>query len=196
MKCVVILLVLSLALVSPCLGAISQETQQYVTQLVTDAINGLKNTRIPDIHERNGKNEFWIRSIDIRSITMPNIQVTEVGTDGLRWTVANAGLSLHANWRAKRHSWIPVSMSGTVDASLSGLRISVTMTVVLNADGTTKISLSDCSSTVGRVNIDLHGRGIFGFLANFAEGRLERKVKSQIPEKICAKVRDFVIKRK
>lgn len=170
---------------------ITQGALDYANQQAIDALaKKASSASIPDQSGSSGVFDYQISNIHLTGLSKPNSQITIVPGTGLSWTGTNAGVSLNADWQVQTRGWIPISFSGSVDASVSGTNFGTTMVLGVDPSGRPSISCGSCSCSVGDVNIDIYGD--LDFLLNLFKGMIEDKISDAIPGAVCSGVTEAI----
>jgi hypothetical protein len=193
MKVFVILLALSVA--APSFQQVSISSTNELTALLGAALQDVTNINIPTIAGTSGKVTYSVSNIRLFNVQLPRITNQDVGSNAVRLSVMGLGISVDADWSViLQTKGFPLSADGGLSANVTDVDARVTVTVVEEPGVGTRISLSNCDITVGTVEFDF--RGGLSFLLRLFEPTVERKVRELIPENVCKKIKDFVIKRK
>uniref|UniRef100_A0A0B7BC01 Lipid-binding serum glycoprotein N-terminal domain-containing protein n=1 Tax=Arion vulgaris TaxID=1028688 RepID=A0A0B7BC01_9EUPU len=147
----------------------------------------LGEQKINDLSGKEGSFEWSVTSIQVQSITGPNVQISlNPANGGLTLSFTNFGVRLHGDWRAKKRVVFMIRGSGSVDLDVSG--VSLTVTVGLgSSNGRPSFSSRNCVSSIGNLGIDIHG-GLVAAVLRLFRGRLENKLKDSLQELICKTV--------
>nr|QNL15278.1 lipopolysaccharide-binding protein-like protein [Littorina littorea] len=164
---------------------ITQHALDYANQQAIDALAAMvPKASIPDQSGSSGDVDYTLKNIRITGFTKPSSSIKIVPGTGLKWSAANAGVNLHADWRVKyKKGWFKVSTSGNVDVSAHGVSFSVTMALGDDSSGRPAISSAGCSCSVGGVDIHIHGN--IAFILNLFKHEIEKRVRRMIPGKLC-----------
>ncbi|KAK7114266.1 bactericidal permeability-increasing protein-like [Littorina saxatilis] len=164
---------------------ITEHALEYANHQAIDALAAMvPKASIPDQSGSSGDVDYTLSNIRITGFNKPSSSIKIVPGTGLKWSAANAGVSLHADWRVKyKKGWFKVSTSGSVDVSANGIGFSVTMALGDDSSGRPAISSAGCSCSVGGVDIHIHGD--IAFIVNLFKHEIEKRVRSMIPGKLC-----------
>ena len=117
------------------------------------------------------------------SFQQPSTAVTVNPGRGLTWSLSGAAISVHGDWHIKYRVIFTIRGHGSFDARVSGVSISVSLTIGHTATGKPTIRTTGCTCHIDRVRIHLHGGA--SWLYNLFMGSVERPLRDKLQRKIC-----------
>ncbi|XP_076864063.1 bactericidal permeability-increasing protein-like [Brachyhypopomus gauderio] len=175
---------------------ITQKGLEYGRQIgIATLLDNLKTINVPDISGKQdvfpiGDVSYSLTGIEIVDVGLPQSEVGLVPGTGVSLTISNAYINLRGNWRVKYLGFI--SDSGSFDLAVSGLTISVTISVQSDETGRPMVSSANCAASVGRASITFHGGAswLYNLFSSFINDALRDAIQSQI----CPLVSDAINK--
>lgn len=119
----------------------------------------------------------------VTSVTKPSSSVV-ISTSGLSGTFSDMGMTSEGDWSYEYTKWfIKMSDSGTFKSSVSG--VSITLSVIISLDATEHptISTTGCSCSISSVSVKLSGGA--SFIYNMVIGFFENRIKTELQTRIC-----------
>ncbi|XP_076449455.1 bactericidal permeability-increasing protein-like [Babylonia areolata] len=167
------------------LTRVMQYPLDYANQKAIDALaDEVRSAKIPDQSGDSGHISYSLSSIAIRGFTPPSSNIQLVPDAGLSWSASNAGISLHSDWRVRyKRGWVKASTSGSVEVSVSGVSLSLTVGFGMDTTGKLAMKARHCTCNVGDVSVRVHGK--LSSVLNLFRGEVERRVRGIIPGLLC-----------
>ncbi|RUS87229.1 hypothetical protein EGW08_004981 [Elysia chlorotica] len=153
-----------------------------------EIIHQIQTLSIPDQSGSEGPISYTLSNIKITKVAPPTSSISLVPTkNGVSWALKNLGISIHADWKVKyKNGIIPISTSGSVDVTVSGMDLVETASFSTDKSGRPSIASSGCSDSIGGVSMEFHG-GI-AFIINLFRPTIEHKIKDILQPKVCEEV--------
>jgi len=105
--------------------------------------------------------------------------------------VSNAAISLRGNWHYKyRWGFVDIRDSGSFDGEVSGVSVSVSVTLGVDAAGRPTIASSGCNSQVQNIHISVHGGA--SWLYNLFIDKVVQPVRGELERLICEEARKAI----
>ena len=165
---------------------ITNKAISYANQIAQAALTKeLQSLRIGDQSGSEHHFSWSLTNIRNEGVTPPASKISlDPAHNGLAWSVNNLGLNLKADWRVKyRKGWVKISTSGSIDASIKGASMSVSVRLGEDKDGRPSLSAAACSAHIS--DVDIHFHGGTAFILNLFRHTLEGKIKDLLQGQIC-----------
>uniref|UniRef100_A0A3B3RZ78 Bactericidal permeability-increasing protein n=1 Tax=Paramormyrops kingsleyae TaxID=1676925 RepID=A0A3B3RZ78_9TELE len=134
-----------------------------------------------------GTVHYWLTSMKISQINLPEPTVTFMEKVGIKVSMENLNVAVHGNWNTK---FSFIKDGGTFD--LAVINVGLSTVIQLGSDGKGHLSVANvqCSSSIGGIDASFHGGGSFIFqpFVHF----FKSKILNQIQEKICPGIEKYV----
>ncbi|XP_052061803.1 bactericidal permeability-increasing protein-like [Mytilus californianus] len=155
----------------------------YASQVAIEQLSkSAKGQKIPDQSGRSGDVSYELSNVVINSFNNPSSGIT-VTADGLNWKADGLGLSINGHFHYKYHGIIPISDSGNIDVSVSGVNFNVGISLGVDGTGRPKIASSGCSCSIGSLGVHFHGGA--AWIYNLFKGVVEDALKKQLNGQLC-----------
>ncbi|KAM7006323.1 bactericidal permeability-increasing protein-like isoform 1-T1 [Tautogolabrus adspersus] len=167
---------------------------EYGRQLGMASIQQKLNTiTIPDISGKVklrpvGKVQYSLSNMRVRSVGLPQSELSLVPGTGFRLGIRNAFLSMNGNWRVKFHRILKIH--GSFDLNVKGLTITTSIALKSDKTGRPDVSTVSCAATVGSASIKFHGGG--SWLYNLFRKFIDKALRKALEKKLCPLVADAV----
>ncbi|XP_041453976.1 bactericidal permeability-increasing protein-like [Lytechinus variegatus] len=157
----------------------------------------IQQLTIPDIHGKAdvkvGHIYYDVTKMHITTFSIPSATLTTNPTaGGLTLKTSGVSIKVHGDWHYSTHGFIHISDSGSFDAGANSITLTVTLRIGVDATGRPSISsqASDCSFSVGGLDIKLHGGA--SWLYNLFDHDIGNAIKDSLNGQICSTVVDEV----
>ncbi|TTB41833.1 Bactericidal permeability-increasing protein [Bagarius yarrelli] len=153
----------------------------------------LKTIKIPDLSGSEkvspiGKVSYSLTGIQILNLGLPKSTVGLVPNTGVSFSIGDAYINLHGNWRVKYLRII--KDSGSFDLSVSGLGIGVTVCVKGDETGRPTVNSANCVASVDHVSIKFHGGA--SWLYNLFKDYIDKALRTALQNQICSLVDEAI----
>jgi len=135
--------------------------------------------------------KIYADCVQVTSFQKPSTSLTVNTGSGLSWSVSGTSLSVHGDWHYKyRLGFIDIRDSGSFDVDVSGVSMSVTVTLGASETGEPTIRSTDCSCNINDLSIHLHGGAswFYDLFVGFVSDPLRRDVQ----RKLCEAARNAI----
>ncbi|XP_030634174.1 bactericidal permeability-increasing protein-like [Chanos chanos] len=195
--CVLVLLTLLPASQSTDAGVkvrLTQKALEYGQNIgITYLQQKLGTIKVPDISGSEsvfpiGEVQYRVTGMQIVSLGLPQSAVGLVPGTAVSFSIGNAFINMHGNWRVKYSNFI--KDSGSFDLSVNDLTISTSIAIRSDETGRPAVNSAGCSATVGNTKIKLHSGAswlynLFSFFTDKILGKaLERQICPLVVETI------------
>lgn len=140
---------------------------------------------------KTGDVEYKLRGMKINDAIFPDVQLTSVENVGMQGMFKGITLEGSGNvWYKYKKGWFKFSDDIDLSTTISGVDISLIVSVGVSAAGRPEIELRKCTSNVDSVDVDFHGGGaVKRWIYNLFRGLIGRKMKSKLNKMLCELVR-------
>ncbi|WP_411023771.1 hypothetical protein, partial [Salmonella sp. s51228] len=91
-----------------------------------------------------------------QNLKIPESSLTST-SKGLLISASGLSLSGNGHWHYKTHVIFPISDSGSIDLSISGTTLSLTLIFSKDSTGHLKVSATGCKFNIGHLGVHFHG---------------------------------------
>ncbi|XP_023669181.2 bactericidal permeability-increasing protein [Paramormyrops kingsleyae] len=134
-----------------------------------------------------GTVHYWLTSMKISQINLPEPTVTFMEKVGIKVSMENLNVAVHGNWNTK---FSFIKDGGTFDLAVINVGLSTVIQLGSDEKGHLSVANVQCSSSIGGIDASFHGGGSFIFqpFVHF----FKSKILNQIQEKICPGIEKYV----
>ncbi|XP_064388193.1 bactericidal permeability-increasing protein-like [Halichondria panicea] len=169
--------------------AITNKGLSYVLQVGLPILKQeLSSVHIPDISGSThvnvvGKVEYSLKNIHLNDLTFGKSSLVTKRGDGLLLTASQISLQGKADWHYKIKVLFPISDSGSMDLSTSGVSLSVGVVIGSDPKGHATLTTKECSFSISHLHVKFHGGA--SWLYNLFDGQIAGAIKKGLNGQIC-----------
>ncbi|XP_037668215.1 lipopolysaccharide-binding protein-like [Choloepus didactylus] len=180
-------------------GIVARITREGLEYAHRHGVATLKNERsnikLPDFSglfsfSWLGEVSYDFHSLKIHHFVVQHSELELLPQRGVGAFLFNDYVSLSGMWKVKKAF---MSLAGSFDLSVDGIIMSVSLNLGKDHFGRPTASVGHCSSSIGRVSIDISGN--LSWMLNLFQERIEKNLKNMLEQKICNVVRKAVTSR-
>ncbi|XP_068120225.1 bactericidal permeability-increasing protein-like isoform X2 [Hyperolius riggenbachi] len=140
--------------------------------------------------EYSGSYDLFLGSVDydfsgmeITGIDLNSSQISFVPNAGLKFSIDQASITVQGNWEAE---YLFISDSGDFVLTVSGISISVGLSLGSDEDGRPTVFPSDCSAYIE--NMDVYFSDTIDWLINLFDDEISESLRETMESQICPQI--------
>ncbi|XP_048873650.1 bactericidal permeability-increasing protein [Brienomyrus brachyistius] len=154
--------------------------QEKTGQMLIPDVEGDIDIKIGSVH-------YWLTSMKVSRIDLPEPTVTFTENVGIKVGMENLDIAVHGNWKTK---FSFIKDGGTFDLAVFNVGLSTVIQLGSDGQGHLSVASAQCDSSIKGIDVSFHGGGsvIFQPFVQF----FKSKILNQIQEEICPGIEKYV----